>query len=89
MAVPSEVAKPRVIGVVAVPARVTVKVAVPAPSLTITSLMVARGRSSVGVTPGGTVPVPSSMMVPMPVSSAMRALTLGLVSWILKVSAPS
>ncbi len=55
---------------VASPVRVTVKVIVPAPSLTVTSFTVKSGRSSL-VPPA---PVPSSLMVPTPVASLMRAL---------------
>ena len=53
------------------PVRVTVKVAVPAPSFTVTSLMLKAGRSSSLPPP----PVPSSRIVPTPWLSAITALT--------------
>ena len=46
------------------------------------------GRASPGVTPGGTVPVPSSRMVAWPIGLGRPALT-GSLSFRLKVSGPS
>ena len=52
------------------PLRVTTKVAKPAPSLTVTSLMLKAGRSSSLPPP----PMPLSRMVPTPCASAITAL---------------
>ena len=68
---------------------VTVKTADLEASLTSTSLMVTSGRSSSGVMPSGTVPLPSSMMVPSPSGSLMTALLLGFPRLTVKVSPPS
>ena len=84
VAVPSVKAKSTVEDSVVVPVLVTVKVAVPAASLTVTSLMAKLGRSS-SVPPA---PVPSSLMVPTPWLSLMVALVAP-ERLTLKVSGPS
>ena len=74
VAVPEAGARVTRVGVVLALLRVTVKSRLP-PSATVGLVMVLTcGRSSVGVTPGGTEPVPSSWISVLAVPVAMLAL---------------
>ena len=81
---PLAVAKSTVLGSVVLPLFVTVKVSVPAPSLTVTLFTLKEGRSSFVPPPP---PVPSSRIVPVP-SWAIVALA-AFESRRLKLSEPS